>query len=103
MSMSKEVKGMVTGMAGNAEDLSVNEDSEKDPKVTKLETLQVVEVERLKLKEEVSWTLKSVEVELRLAEVLEWLVADPQVLNHCLKEVVKATDTFNVSSFNRRG
>ena len=96
--MSKEVKGMVTGMAENAEDLS-----EKDPKVTKLETLQVVEVERLKLKEEVSWTLKSVEVELRLAEVLEWLVADPQVLNHCLKEVVKATDTFNVSSFNRRG
>ena len=85
MSRSKEVKGMMTVMAENAEDLSVKEDSE----VKKLETLQVKEVERLKLREEVSCTLKSAEVEVEveveakvtLAEVLEWLVADPEVLN----------------------
>ena len=93
MSRSKEVKGMMTAMAENAEDLSVKEDSE----VKKLETLQMKEVERLKLREEVSCTLKSVETEVEveaeveveveveaevtLAEVLEWLVADPEVLN----------------------
>ena len=76
MSRSKEVKGMMTAMAENAEDLSVKEDSE----TKKLETLQVKEVERLKLRKEESWTLKSVETEVTLAEVLEWLVADPEVL-----------------------
>ena len=76
MSRSKELKGMMTAMAENAEDLSVKEDSE----TKKLETLQVKEVERLKLRKEESWTLKSVETEVTLAEVLEWLVADPEVL-----------------------
>ena len=76
MTRSKEVKGMMTAMAENAEDLSVKEDSE----VKKLGTLQVKEVERLKLREEESCTLKSVEAEVTLAEVLEWLVADPEVL-----------------------
>ena len=77
MSRSKDVKAMVTVMAENADDPSVKEDSE----VKKLGTLQVMEVERLKLREEESWTLKSVETEVTLAEVLEWLVADPEVLN----------------------
>ena len=84
MSRSKEVKGMMTVMAENAEDLSVKEDSE----TKKLETLQVKEVEWLKLRKEESCTLKSVETEVEveveakvaLAEVLEWLVADPEVL-----------------------
>ena len=77
MTRSKEVKGMMTAMAENAEDLSVKEDSE----TKKLETLQVKEVEWLKLRKEESCTLKSVEAEVTLAEVLEWLVADPEVLN----------------------
>ena len=81
MTRSKEVKGMMTDMADNAEDLSVKEDSEKGPETKKLETLQVKEVERLKLRAEESGTVKSVEAEVTLAEVLEWLVADPEVLN----------------------
>ena len=42
-----------------------------------LETREMKEVKRFKVKLEVSSTSKSVDV--RLAEVLEWLVADPQV------------------------
>ena len=44
-------------------------------------TLKSAKVERLNVKEVESWSLKSAKVEVRLAEVLEWLVADPQVLN----------------------
>ena len=65
------------------EGLSPKGDSGKGPEIKELKTLKKKEVERLEVKEEVSWTLKSAKVEVRLAEVVEWLVADPQVLKHC--------------------
>ena len=65
------------------EGLSPKGDSGKGPEIKELKTLKKKEVERLQVKEEVSWTFKSAKVEVRLAEVVEWLVADPQVLKHC--------------------
>ena len=90
MSMSKEVKEMAenrelkekSSVTVLTEDLSVNADSEQGPQVKEVERLHLKEVERLQVKEEVSWSLKK-RAEVRLAEVLEWLVADPQVLDHC--------------------
>ena len=96
----KVVKLVVTGMAEITdlleksmleEGLSPKGDSGKGPEIKELKTLKKKEVERLQLKkverlqvkEEVSWTLKSAKVEVRLEEVVEWLVADPQVLKHC--------------------
>ena len=77
---------VVTDMSEKAEVLSVNEgtESKETLEVKELKRLEVKEMERLTLKEEVSWSSKIVEAEVTLTEVLEWLVADPQVLQHCL-------------------
>jgi len=75
------VKVVVTDMSEMAEVLSVNEGTEAKEtlEVKELKRLKLKEMERLKLKEEVSWSSKIMEAEVRLTEVLEWLVADPQV------------------------
>ena len=89
------------------EGLSPRGDSGKGPKMEELKTLKKeeveklqlkkVETERLQVKEEVSWTLKSAKVEVRLAEVVEWLLADPQVLKHCNALFLSSSVTENLA------
>ena len=62
------------------EGLSTKGDSEKSPEMKELKILKEKEAERLQVTQEVIWTLKSAKVEVRLVEVVEWLVADPQVI-----------------------